>query len=419
MVPTSSPTGPDTPAGAPLSDERALERLFRSHYSALAEEAKTHLKDAGSAAPRIVETLFLSAWDQRDQFKTTQELDAFLKDGVAHASARELSRRASAHHFGGKGARTARAEQAVDVDQSWQRIHRALHPDTQASASAIADHTRHDAASHVAGLAKKRSWGVPIAVGIIAIAIFLGATWYLNRLGHEGAIVAALHSQSARPHTTGPGQYAGVTLDDGSKVTLAPESKIVVPEHYGDGMRVISLEGAATIVVAPGQKDPFELRAGMAVIDAMGTTLVARADSADTTVTVLVKDGTATLRVGQAPAHEMAAGSALHVAADSQVTTPTPDQLAEGTSWTDSTFSVMHRPLRVALAELKRWYGTKVVVIDPPLLDREITVQAPANSSTAAISAIEKSGNLKFGYEGETMVFTDATPVAKPVAKKK
>ncbi|HVA56660.1 MAG: FecR domain-containing protein [Gemmatimonadaceae bacterium] len=416
------PSGPAPSAGPPLPDERALERVFRSHFSALIAEAKKHLKDSPAAAPHVVEGLFLGAWAGREEFKTAQQLEDFLHGEVAHAAARELSRRASAHHFGGSGSHGGgHAEKAASVDESWQRIHRTLHPDSKAAAGAIAAHSRRDAASHVAGLAKRRSYVVPITIGVIAIAAASGAAWWLNRAGREGAIVASLNSPGARPHQTGPGQFAIVNLDDGSKIMLAPQSKLVVPEHFGNDLRVVSLQGAATIDVAPGMSAPFELRADNAVIDVPGTSFVVRADTSDTAMVVFVKNGSATVRVGQdtKDLHPIASGAALRITAGGQVAAPTPDQLAEATSWTDSTVTIAHESLEQALAELRRWYGTHIVVLDSSLLTRDISIQAPTTSSMAAINAIEKSGNVKFEYEGETMVFRDATPAPTPKKPKK
>ncbi len=421
------PPGPTPPAGPPLPDERALERVFRSHYSALAEEAKKHLKDAPSAAPHVVEGLFLSAWAGREEFKTTKELEDFLHGEVVHAAARELSRRASAHHFGGTGSHgAAHTERPVNVDQSWQHILRTLHPDTKAAANAVAEHSRHDTAHHVADLGKRRSYVVPIIIGVIAIAAALGISWWLNQASHEGAILSTLTSASARPHQTGPGQYAMVNLDDGSKITLAPQSKLVVPEHFGNDLRVVSLQGAAKIDIAPGVKAPFEVRAENAVIDVAGGSFVVRADTSDTAMVVAVKGDSATVRLGTDPKknlHPIAAGAALRVTTGGQVSTPTADQLAEATTWADSTVTIAHESLRDALVELRRWYGTHIVVLDSSLLTRDISIQAPTTSSTDAIAAVERSGNVKFDYEGQTMVFRDAPAApavkAKPKTKKK
>lgn len=409
MPSTSPPIGPDTPPGAPLRDEEALERLFRSHYAALAEEAKTHLKDAASAAPRIVETLFLRAWDERTRFKTVEELDAFFKQEIAHASARELARRASAHHFSAHGAHAAgHAEPAVDVDQSWERVHRTLHPDREAATGAVAAATRHDAASHVKGLAKRRNYTIPIVIILAAIALAFGISHYLNRIGREGGIVDALKAAEPNAHQSRDAQFANVDLNDSSTVKMGPDTKVVVVDNYGDNMRVVGIEGNAAVTVTPGHKVPLQIRSYGIVIDAPAGTVILQSSPVDSSVTVIAKDGNDSLRIGQTW-RPLGAGQAIHITKDGQVSDATPAQFAEAASWVSDTVSVINGTLQDAVEALKTWYGTKVIVLDSALLTRPVTIQAPLDNSMDAISAIEKSADVKFGYEGQAMVFRPAT----------
>src|SRR5437016_3821692 len=62
MTVTSQPT--DQPSGV-LSDEKTLERIFREKYTALVEEAKTHLAESPSSAPRVVSKSCNQAWHDR------------------------------------------------------------------------------------------------------------------------------------------------------------------------------------------------------------------------------------------------------------------------------------------------------------------------------------------------------------------
>jgi hypothetical protein len=243
--------------GVPLSDAQSFEQYFRSHFSELAVEAKTQLDDAASAAPKVVEGAFRHAWEERERILTPQDLDAFLREEVRHGAAREKSRRASlhrhdAHHGTSKsGAHAAAAPTTVDVDQSWAHLSRTLHlvPDDVSTTHAqeVAGLLRHDTAAHVADMAKKRSWKVPIAIVVVAAVLVAGGIYYVDRLGDEGAITGALSSPDARTHVAATAQLAIVGLDDGTKVTLTPESKLIVPKRFGaEQMRAVKLEGAGS-----------------------------------------------------------------------------------------------------------------------------------------------------------------------------
>jgi ferric-dicitrate binding protein FerR (iron transport regulator) len=412
--------GSDLPPspGAPLGDPRSLEQYFRSHFTELATEAKSQLDDAGAAAPKVVEGAFRHAWESREQILTPQDLDTFLHEEVRHGVAREKSRRASLHRFDphdSKHAASTHAATPVDVDQSWSHLSHALHlvPDDGGVAAAheVAAHLRHDTAGHVADLAKKRSWKVPITIGVVAAAVVAAGIYYVDRLGDEGAVTGALAAPDARTHVAATAQMAIVTLDDGTRVKLTPESKLIVPKQFGSVMRAVKLEGEATFTVTSGQRTPFEVRAGNTKTLVTGTVLTVRAFPAETSVVVSLKEGSASVKVGDST-HTVAAGQALFVKQNT-VRAPTPPELQEATSWNDNTLTLSNRPLRDVLPQLKRWYGLDIKVLDLPLLDRPVSMQASLDSQMEAINAVEKSANLKFGYEGKTMVFRDGATAGK------
>src|SRR5207248_1366299 len=140
-------------------------------------------------------------------------------------------------------------------------------------------------AGHVADLAKQRSWKVPIAVGVVAALVVAGGIWYVDRLGDEGAVTGALAAADARTHVAATAQLAIVTLDDGTRVTLTPESRLIVPKQFGgDLMRSVKLEGEATFTVTPGQRRPFEVRAADTKTVVTGTVLTVRAFPGDSAV---------------------------------------------------------------------------------------------------------------------------------------
>ena len=420
MPVTSPPMGsnvPPTPEpGSPLlSDPRALEEYFRAHFSELTTEAKTQLDDAASSAPRVVEGAFRHAWEERQRFQTPQQLDAFLHDEVRHGAAREKSRRASLHRYDAHNSGPhATTHSGTDVEQSWTHLARTLHftPDADtAAAEEVAAHLRHDAAGHVADMAKKRSWKGPIAVGVVAAVVVAAGIWYVDRLGDEGAITGVLASPDARTHVAATAQLAIVTLDDGTRVELTPESKLTVPKQFGDLMRAVKLDGAATFTVTPGRKTPFEVRAGndtKAMVT--GTVLTVRSFPSESTVVFYLKEGNARIsRVGSRDsARVVTAGHALLVTKGGTIREPTAPELEEATSWNEHTLTIANRPLRDALPQLRRWYGVDIKVVDLPLLDRPVTLQASLDSPKEAITGIEQSANVKFGWEDKTMVFRDA-----------
>jgi hypothetical protein len=69
----------------------------------------------------------------------------------------------------------------------------------------------------------------------------------------------------------------------------------------------------------------------------------------------------------------------------------------------------------------KRWYGLNIMVQQPKLLERPVSMVVSLDSSRAAIRAVEASTGLEFGYIGQNMVFKEpaAKAARKPAAKPK
>jgi len=412
----SSVSHPETIDG-PLRDEATLESLFRTHFSSLCEEARDHLGEgASSAAPKVVESTFRQAWDDRAHIASEADLLVYLHDMVRRCAARELSRRAAAHHLGGAATGAGRhATPVADVDQAWAHLTRQIHPEgTRAEAHAYAEKLRHEAAEHVGDLSKPSSWKIPVIIGVFGALIAGGAMWYATQLGADRVVTRALSSSEARPLSAANGQTGTLTLDDSTKVMLGAGSKLTIPKMFNEEMRAVKIEGAARFTVAPGNPLPFEIRAGNAAVIATGTTITVRAYPNDPVVTVRVPEGTATVKVDDKE-RSLSNGQALVIESNGTMREPTTAELGVATNWTNRRVTVA-RQLRDVVAELNRWYGTDIKVPEPKALERPASVDAPLDSLRVAIAQVESSAGVTFAYEGQTMVFRmkkDST-AAKP-----
>lgn len=283
-----------------------------------------------------------------------------------------------------------------------------IHPETvRADAQAHTEALRHHAAEHVGDLSKPTSWKVPILIGVVGGAIVLGAMWYVTRLGEEGAVTRALGSSEARSLTADIGKTGTLTLEDSTQVTLAPGSKLTIPQRFPTEFRAVRIDGAARFVVGQGQEKPFEVRAGNASIVATGTTLIIRSYPNDYAVIAQVRDGQATVKALNADAEPrpVASGSAVVVDTSGTVREPSPAELALGINWTDRRVTISNKQLRDVVQELNRFYGLDIKVPEMKALDRTASVDAPLDSMRVAIAQVESSANVVFGYEGSTMVF--------------
>jgi ferric-dicitrate binding protein FerR (iron transport regulator) len=407
----------DTGSSAPrvtsplLVDEQALKRAFDANYDACLASATSQLGDAPSLAPRVVEVAFVNAWNQRAAFASADQLDTFLADEIRHGSARALSRRFSGHRMGAMGggaqAETHAASHA-DAAKVWSQIERTIHGEGQSAAAHAAAATagRHDAASHMKSVAKTRSWGPFIGIGVVGLGLALGGAFYMNRLGEDDAVLSAVNAQGIQPIASSPGQIGSLTLGDGTKMRIGPETKVMIPDGFPTKIRALRVEGTASFDVAPGQTLPFRVVAKRMHFIATGTKFIVSAYPTDSGARIRVLEGTVTAKAGKQTS-AVAAGQSLVITRDS-MRQPTDAERAEAFGWVDGQISVQHKQLRTVVEALTRWFNYDVKVPDLPLLDRDASFDVPLDSSRLAISQVEKSANVKFAYEGESKVFRDA-----------
>ncbi len=419
-------TGTSDSSMSYLGDESVLRRVFDAQYETLLASARSQLGDAASQGTRIVEAAFIGAWAKRGSLQTADQVDGFLADEVKHGSSRALSRRAAAQRFGTHGGRDtshtgqhAAGAESANAGESWANVDRAIHqaasgPDAHLAAASAG---RHEAAAHMKRAGRGQSWvGIAVAA-VIAGGLAVAAVVYTSHLGAEDAAFAAVNSPALNPVESSPGQIGTVTLNDGTKMRMGPVTRFMKPDDFPGKLRAIKVDGTAQFDVAPGQALPFRVIAKRTQIVATGTSFAVSSYATDSGVMVSVKEGTVNVISGkmQAP---VAAGQAVMI--DHDTTRPlTDDEKAEAFAWLDGRVVVNHKPLRYALAQLLKWFNLDIKVPDLTLLDRDASLNVSLDSSLVAISQIEKSANVKFGYESTNKLFRDAGPAKPDAAPKK
>jgi transmembrane sensor len=413
---TSVPPRDDGVRSAPpprtaLVDEEALHQAFLAEYPTLAAEARKDLGDAAAGlSQKVVEGAFVRAWDARSQLQNTDQLRRFLIEDVHHASARALSRRASAHRLGTHdthGAKVAsHATDVFDPDESWKHIQHALHGEAHSpkALAELAAVSRHEAAEHIGEITRDQSMWKAIAFGAIVVAALIGVAFYIDYLGADQKVATAVSSSDARITTTLPSQIGVVTLDDGSTVRLAPESKLSIPKLFNTTMRSVKLEGAGVFNVAKGGKLPFQVLARSSIIQATGTSFTVRSYPEDKAATVVVSEGSVLIRQGKT-SKPVPAGQTVFIDEAGAMAEATPDQRDAADAWRNGTLAITNVPLRDVLPLLRRWYSLTVTVPYDSLLTRKVSLRASLDSSRQAIRGIEQSTGLEFGWVGQNMVF--------------
>jgi len=208
-------------------------------------------------------------------------------------------------------------------------------------------------------------------------------------------------------YQTRRGQTATVQLSDGSRVQLAPESRLSIPAAFGDSVRELHLDGEAVFDVHHDAARPFRVRTRNAVTEDLGTRFGVRAYARDTKVAVLVAEGMVTLGIGERPALRTAAEGLLlrrgdrgTLDASGTLEVTHGAAVERDLAWTHGTLSFTKQRLPDVLATIGRWYDLDVVVADAELTQHPVTAEFSSQSPQEMLDALATAVEGKIERNG-------------------
>ena len=209
------------------------------------------------------------------------------------------------------------------------------------------------------------------AAAAAAVAVGLGSSRDAADRGAGPAVRGAAGSVVA----TGIGMRDSVRLGDGTRVILAPASRLTVSPAYGHGSRDVTLEGMAWLSVKHDDAAPFTLHAGGATVRDVGTEFTARTDADGGIVSVAVTEGSVELRAGPATAAPvtLVAGDRGQVSAAGRIVAERGGASVDDVSWSGGRLAFRAASMDRVQTELRRWYGVDLQLADSALRSRRIT----------------------------------------------
>lgn len=260
-------------------------------------------------------------------------------------------------------------------------------------------------------------WGVG---GLAAAAALAAVSVELGRRDRSADAPAGTGSAAAeRVVATAVGRRDSVRLPDGTRVVLAPGSRLTIAGGYGGGRREVRLEGAAWFAVRHDAARPFAVRAGGAVIRDVGTEFTVRTDGVDgpSGVAVAVTEGVVALSAGEGARGAevtLRAGDRGEVRADGVVASTRGAVTADDVAWTRGRLVYRAAPLDVVRADLRRWYGIELRVADAALAGRRLTATFEGEPATRVVEVVALALGATVTQAGDTAVLRAAAPPRTP-----
>ena len=195
--------------------------------------------------------------------------------------------------------------------------------------------------------------------------------WRATKAGERPTAGVAVASTE---FTTGVGQLDTLKLADGTSVVLGPSSRLRLEPAYGQRARMLTLEGQAFFDVVHDDARPFIVRTASATLRDVGTTFSVESDR-DLGTRVAVTSGAvdvAALAARDAEPTVLHGGDRAEVNGD-RMTVERGVVSGDATAWTRGTLVFHDASMTSVAAELRRWYGIRLVIDDSTLATRRLT----------------------------------------------
>lgn len=205
--------------------------------------------------------------------------------------------------------------------------------------------------------------------------------------------------------STDTGQRATVRLGDGTIVTLGPQSGIREADANGAERR-IELRGNAHFDVVRDERRPFVVVVGAAETRVLGTSFSVRGYGGESPLEVIVESGRVSVRPDRR--HEpvvLNPGELATVSADGSVHVRSGVDVAQRLSWREGRLSFDGEPLHLVVAELERWYGIDVNIVDADIAAFPLTATFAGAAIADVLMVTSRSLGIRHSFDGQTAEF--------------
>ena len=359
-------------------------------------------------------------------------LDRYLAGECAEADAAAVRRALMAHPDAARSVeRLLRAldggasEQGVpSTEPSWQRLRERLHADERAAPdmaaagpSRVSEATvgrqpagptgRHPTPPEELPRVSVRSaapphWRRALVTFTASVLVMAGVGYGVShRSAPDGTSwgTAPVIALAARTYTTAPRERAELRLPDGTRVRLAPVSRLRVGADFGAERRDVFLEGEGYFEVAHDAQRPFTVFAGNASVRDLGTAFAVRSYPDERAMQVVVREGA----VAVSGVGRLGPGELGRLTADGTGTRERVN-VAAALGWLHGRLVFVDAPLGRVLQDLRRWHDLDARVADPSLLALRFTGTLDDASLEDAVAQLAAALALEVRRDGGRVV---------------
>lgn len=255
----------------------------------------------------------------------------------------------------------------------------------------------------------RRTWLLTVATTFLLAFVAAGVT---ARSGWN-QLISSSPSSATRKIVTAKGQRLTIELVDGSRVVVAPESRMSIHEDYGKLNREISIEGEAYFTVVNDREKPFVVKSGNVYTRVLGTSFSVRKYPEDPQHRVVVTEGRVSVNDAV-----VGAGHIASVGSDNVISINSNGNLDSHIGWITGRFDFVDSPLDSVVGEISRAYNIDIDITDPELRQYRITASFDNQLVTQMLTDIALATNSSVDYNGRRVYIKKAKKSAGENEKK-
>lgn len=292
-----------------------------------------------------------------------------------------------------------------DTIAAWRRLTARRHARSRERATFSAMRSEWHASRHGRSRLTVRRVALRIAAVFVLAAAASGlSVWGRARLSMR----PAAREIALREVSTNKGQRASLSLADGSRIILAPASHLRYAADFGPGSRDVYLDGEAYFQVVHDAQHPFIVHTATAVTRDIGTKFIVHQYGGDTTVRVVVAQGSVELRADQLPAGRrgavLIAGQMGRLARNGITWIQPVADVARYLAWTDGRLVFDDTPLGQAVPQLERWYDIEISLTDSSLEGRRLSGSFKDEPVSEVMQNIAFALDLHVEHQGHVII---------------
>lgn len=249
-----------------------------------------------------------------------------------------------------------------------------------------------------------RGWLWAAGIAGVAVGVFL--------LSHYTTLTAPpTAAPPVRSYATRADQQATLTLAHGTRIVLAPGTRLRL---IGDAQspRIVELDaGTAYFAVSDATTDPFIVQSGRVSARVLGTEFLVRHDAGDARVRVGVASGKVQVTTASRAGHALilAAGEVGSIT-DSTERVRRVSDVVPNAEWEPGYLLFRHVAVATVLRTLSEWYGYEFRYSDPEIARRMVTIGVSTQSPAEALSTLEQVLAVSLTVTGDTVMLMPQSP---------